>query len=147
MGQTASTAAVPRRRETDHSHRSRHTSTVSISPMHARENESQIHDVIIDDDVFSDYISNLPDECLASIFMSLGSGDRKRCSLVCRRWLGVEGQSRHRLSLNAQSDLLSMIPALFSRFDSVTKLALKCDRRSASIGDDALILISLRCRI
>lgn len=146
MGQTASTTVVPSRRETDHNHRSRHRSTVSISPMHATENESQLHDVIIDDDVFSDYISNLPDECLASIFMSLGSGDRKRCSLVCRRWLGVDGQSRHRLSLNAQSDLLSMIPALFSRFDSVTKLALKCDRRSASIGDDALILISLRCR-
>lgn len=93
-----------------------------------------------------DYISNLPDECLACIFQSLSSGDRKRCSLVCRRWLRIEGQSRHRLSLNAQSELLPMIPSLFSRFDVVTKLALKCDRRSVSVGDDALILISQKCR-
>ncbi|OWM70844.1 F-box protein At1g47056-like [Punica granatum] len=94
----------------------------------------------------ADYISNLPDECLAYVFQSLGSGDRKRCPLVCRRWLRIEGQSRHRLSLNAQSDLITMIPSLFSRFDAVTKLALKCDRRSISIGDEALISISLRCR-
>ncbi|XP_057490145.1 F-box protein At1g47056-like [Actinidia eriantha] len=111
--------------------------------MHAAENDS-IHDVI--DHAISDYISNLPDGCLACIFRSLGSGDRKWCSLVCRRWFQVEGQSRHRLSLNAQSDLLVAIPSIFSRFDSVTKLALKCDRRSVSISDEALILISLRCR-
>lgn len=94
----------------------------------------------------ADYISNLPDECLAYIFQSLSSGDRKRCSLVCRRWLLVEGQSRHRLSLNAQAELLTFIPSIFTRFDAVTKLALKCDRRSASISDDALVLISLKCR-
>lgn len=99
-----------------------------------------------DPDPDSDYISDLPDECLACIFHSLAPGDRKRCSLVCRRWLAVEAQSRHRLCLNAQSDLLPLIPSLFARFDSVTKLALKCDRRSASIGDDALVLVSLRCR-
>lgn len=58
----------------------------------------------------------------------------------------MEGQSRHRLSLNAQSEISSLIPVIFSRFDSVTKLALRCDRRSISIGDDALVLISLRCR-
>ncbi|KAI6689064.1 hypothetical protein NL676_025892 [Syzygium grande] len=76
----------------------------------------------------------------------LGSGDRSRCSLVCRRWLTIEGQSRHRLALNAQSELLESVPALFARFDAVTKLALKCDRKSLSIGDDALVLISLKCR-
>ncbi|KAJ0025516.1 hypothetical protein Pint_08725 [Pistacia integerrima] len=97
-------------------------------------------------DEASDFISNLPDECLACIFQSLSSGDRKKCSLVCRRWLRIEGQSRHRLSLNAKSDLQNVIPSLFSRFDVVTKLALKCDRRSVSIGDDALVLISLKCR-
>lgn len=95
---------------------------------------------------FSDYISNIPDECLATIFQSLGSGDRKRCSLVCRRWLLVEGQSRHRLSLNAQADIIEFIPSIFTRFDAVTKLALKCDRRSVSINDDALVLISSHCR-
>ncbi|KAK1292681.1 F-box protein SKIP2 [Acorus calamus] len=93
-----------------------------------------------------DYTSDLPDECLALVFHSLGSGDRKNCSLVCHRWLLLEGQSRHRLSLDARSALLSAVPSLFSRFDSVTKLALKCERRSVSIGDEALVLISLRCR-
>ncbi|KAL6995448.1 putative VIER F-box protein 1 [Sarracenia purpurea var. burkii] len=143
MGQTASTAAVSSRRDSNHSHRCRSRSAAILSTMHAKENDS-FHYVV--DCVPSDYISNLPDECLACIFQSLGSGDRKRCSLVCRRWLQVEGQSRHRLSLNAQSDLLLVIPSIFSRFDAVTKLALKCDRKSNSIGDDALILISLRCR-
>ncbi|GFS30655.1 VIER F-box protein 1 [Actinidia rufa] len=143
MGQSASTAAVTSRRDPNHSHRFQLRSTAEISPMHAEEKYST-HDII--DHVISDYISNLPDECLACIFQSLGAGDRKRCSVVCRRWFQVEGQSRHRLSLNAKSDLLLAIPSIFSRFDSVTKLALKCDRKSLSIGDDALILISLRCR-
>uniref|UniRef100_A0A6N2LLG2 F-box domain-containing protein n=1 Tax=Salix viminalis TaxID=40686 RepID=A0A6N2LLG2_SALVM len=93
-----------------------------------------------------DYISDLPDECLACIFQSLRSGDRKHCSLVCRRWLRVEGQSRQRLSLNAHSDLLPLVTSLFSRFDALTKLCLKCDRRSVSIGDEALVAISIRCR-
>ncbi|KAK4752765.1 hypothetical protein SAY87_021563 [Trapa incisa] len=78
--------------------------------------------------------------------MFLGSRDRKSCSLICKRWLRVEGQSRHRLSLNAQADLITMVPSLFSRFDAVTKLALKCERRYVSIGDEALISISLHCR-
>lgn len=91
-------------------------------------------------------ISILPDACLAFVFQFLGSGDRKQCSLVCRRWLEVEGQTRHRLSLNAQSELIAVVPALFSRFDSVTKLSLKCDRRSVSIDDDGLVMISHHCR-
>ncbi|KAF3788329.1 F-box protein [Nymphaea thermarum] len=93
-----------------------------------------------------DYTSDLPDECLACIFHTLPSGDRKRCSLVCRRWLRVEGQSRHRLSLDARSDLAPFVPALFSRFDSVSKLALKCDRRAVSIDDDALVIVAVHCR-
>ncbi|KAG8632655.1 F-box protein At1g47056 [Manihot esculenta] len=141
MGQSSSTAAVLSRRESNLSHRSKAKSTALISPMQAEEPSD-----FFMNDVELDYISNLPDECLACIFQSLSSGDRKRCSLVCRRWLRIEGQSRHRLSLNAQSDLLPMVPALFSRFDAVTKLALKCDRRSASIGDEALEAISFRCR-
>ncbi|OMO98822.1 Transposase, MuDR, plant [Corchorus capsularis] len=55
-------------------------------------------------------------------------------------------ESRHRLSLQAQSDLQPLVPSIFSRFDAVTKLALKCDRRSVNIGDEALVLISERCR-
>lgn len=139
MGQSASTAAIPSRRENNRSHRSKPKATALISPMLANESDEVVDSAI-------DYISDLPDECLACIFHSLGSGDRKKCSLVCRRWLTVEGQSRHRLSLNAVADLQPIIPSLFSRFDAVTKLALKCDRRSTSIGDEALALISLRCR-
>lgn len=89
-----------------------------------------------------DYTSDLPDDILACIFQFLSTGDRKRCSLVCQRWLLVEGRSRYRLSLNAQSEIIPLIPRIFFRFDSVSKLALKCDRRSISISDDALILIS-----
>ncbi|KAK4262337.1 hypothetical protein QN277_027908 [Acacia crassicarpa] len=93
-----------------------------------------------------DYTADLPDDCLAGIFHFLSAGDRKRCSLVCRRWLRVDGQSRHRLSLHAPEGLQDFIPSLFDRFNLVTKLALRCDRRSASISDDVLILISLRCK-
>ncbi|XP_015063382.1 F-box protein SKIP2-like [Solanum pennellii] len=92
-----------------------------------------------------DYTDDLPDECLALIFQCLSSGDRKKCSLVSRRWLLVEGQSRHRLALNAKVEILPHVPTIFSRFDSVTKLALRCDRKSVSINDEALNLISLRC--
>ncbi|CAK9167112.1 unnamed protein product [Ilex paraguariensis] len=114
----------------------------SSSAMSNEENTSISDGNFVD----QDYISELPDECLAIVFQSLSSGDRKRCSLVCQRWLRVEGQSRLRLALSAQSELLLHIPSLFSRFDSVTKLALRCDRRSISINDDALILISQKCR-
>ncbi|XP_044475253.1 F-box protein At1g47056-like [Mangifera indica] len=140
MGQSASTSAISSRREANHSQRYKYKPTASISPMQVEDNNSEFVNEA------SDFISNLPDECLAFIFQSLGSADRKRCSLVCRRWLRIEGQSRHRLSLNAKSDLLPVIPSLFARFDVVSKLALKCDRRSVSIGDDALVLISLKCR-
>ncbi|XP_027347335.1 F-box protein SKIP2-like [Abrus precatorius] len=93
-----------------------------------------------------DYTADIPDQCLAGIFQFLSNVDRKSCSTVCRRWLRVDGESRHRLSLNAQANLVEMVPSLFARFDSVTKLALRCDRKSTSINDDALILISLRCK-
>ncbi|KAH8487990.1 hypothetical protein H0E87_023893 [Populus deltoides] len=142
MGQSASTALITSRRDSNRSssHRSKSKFTVPIIPMQV---EEQTEFIFCEG---PDYISDLPDECLACIFQSLNSGDRKHCSLVCRRWLRIEGQSRHRLSLNAQSDLLPLVPFLFSRFDSVTKLALKCDRRSTSIGDEALVAISSRCR-
>ncbi|KAL8473031.1 hypothetical protein ACS0TY_030032 [Phlomoides rotata] len=99
----------------------------------------------LDVDQQLDYSSEIPDECLALIFQSLGAGDRKRCSLVCRRWFAVDGQSRHRIALNASAEVVPHLPSLLTRFDSVTKLALRCDRKSVSINDDALTLISLRC--
>ncbi|KAI3500406.1 hypothetical protein L1887_36227 [Cichorium endivia] len=94
---------------------------------------------------FIDYTSKIPDDCLAVVFQFLGAGDRKRCSLVSRRWLLVDGQSRHRLAINAKSEVVPFIPSIFSRFDSVTKLSLRCDRRSVSIDDNGFNLISLRC--
>ncbi|MBA0865636.1 hypothetical protein Goshw_014037 [Gossypium schwendimanii] len=143
MGQSVSTAKLTSRRDCNRSQRSKSKSTALIGQMQAEEAEEVERNSI---DGLSDIISVLPDECLACIFQSLTPGDRKRCSLVCRRWLRIEGQSRHRLSLNAQSDLHPHIPSIFSRFDAVTKLALKCDRRSVSIGDEALAQISEHCR-
>ncbi|XWS33563.1 hypothetical protein CRYUN_Cryun22dG0094000 [Craigia yunnanensis] len=93
-----------------------------------------------------DYTVEIPDECLAYVFQFLGPGDRKRCSLVCKRWLRVDGWSRHRLSLNAQSEIVASLPSLFTRFDSVTKLVLRCSRKSISINDGALVTISIRCQ-
>ncbi|CAI8609306.1 unnamed protein product [Vicia faba] len=93
-----------------------------------------------------DYTDEIPDECLAGVFQFLDAGDRKSCSVVSRRWLRVEGESRQRLSLNAEAKLLDFVPSLFARFDSVSKLALRCNRKSTSVNDDAMILISLRCK-
>ncbi|CAN8264146.1 unnamed protein product [Cochlearia groenlandica] len=92
-----------------------------------------------------DYSEDLPDECLAHVFQYLGAADRKRCSLVCKRWLFVDGQSRHRLSLDARDEIFSFLTSMFNRFDSVTKLALRCERKSLSLSDDALVTISSRC--
>lgn len=146
MGQSASTSAGA------HSHDLRQPakpiSTTMVSPIIRFQTNDDLHmddDVIYDGEAV-DFINNLPDECLACIFQSLSSGDRKRCSLVCKRWFLIEAQSRLRLSLNAQSELVSFIPSIFTRFDSLTKLALKCDRRSVSINDEGLVLISLHCR-
>ncbi|XP_010549251.1 PREDICTED: F-box protein At1g47056-like [Tarenaya hassleriana] len=127
MGQSSSLTGTSIARSSGDGHRSR-----SLSPVKS--------------DGSSDHTWRLPDECLVCVFQLLSSGDRKRCSLVCRRWMTVEARSRHHLSLYAKWDLFPAIPSLFSRFDSVTKLTLKCDRRSISIGDEALISISSRCR-
>ncbi|XP_062194313.1 F-box protein At1g47056-like [Phragmites australis] len=93
-----------------------------------------------------DHTADLPEELLALVFGLLGSGDRKRCSLVCRRWLAVEAASRLRLALDARSPLLdaAALPRLLARFPAVSKLALKCDRRADSVGDPALALIADR---
>ncbi|KAL6013415.1 putative VIER F-box protein 1 [Asimina triloba] len=147
MGQSASSAANPtaqiRRSNSNPSLRmgSKMKSTVHLVPDELRLTTSPDSE-----DRAVDHTLDLPDECLAHVFHSLGAADRKRCSLVCRRWLAVEGQSRSRLSLDARGELALSAPAIFSRFDSVSKLALKCDRRSASIDDDALAVISLHCR-
>ncbi|KAL9690494.1 hypothetical protein QQ045_010894 [Rhodiola kirilowii] len=95
-----------------------------------------------------DYTDEIPDECLACIFQSpsLTSADKENCSLVCRRWYQVEGRSRQRLCLNAEADLSRYLRSLLSRFDSMTKLSLRCDRRTSSVDNEALVLISTQCR-
>jgi F-box-like len=94
--------------------------------------------------VHRDYTLDLPDECLSLVFSSLSQSDRNKCSLVCHRWYRVEGQSRQRLALHAASALEKFLPTLLTRFDSVTKLALKNDRRADSITDDSLSFISTK---
>eukprot|EP00252_Welwitschia_mirabilis_P006896 TRINITY_DN1783_c0_g1_i1.p1 TRINITY_DN1783_c0_g1~~TRINITY_DN1783_c0_g1_i1.p1 ORF type:complete len:515 (+),score=49.16 TRINITY_DN1783_c0_g1_i1:301-1845(+) len=93
-----------------------------------------------------DYSAFIPDECLSHIFSSLASLDRRNCSLVCKRWYEVEGSSRQRITLDANSELSISIPGIFARFDHVTRLVLRCDRRVSSIGDDGLRSIGVHCR-
>jgi hypothetical protein len=68
-----------------------------------------------------DYTADLPNECFASIFHFLGSGDRRQCSFIYQQWLRVDGQNRHRLSLKAQADDTRgkgfNVPSLFTRFE------------------------------
>ncbi|GER30249.1 F-box family protein [Striga asiatica] len=124
-----------------------HLRNPSVDLLHLRSTAVNLHvpDMFCANQPQIDFTLEIPDECLALIFQSLSSGDRKRCSLVCRRWLSVEAQSRHRIALNASAEVSEHLPAIFTRFDSITKLALRCDRKSVSINDDALTLISLRC--
>ncbi|KAL4577460.1 hypothetical protein LXL04_013569 [Taraxacum kok-saghyz] len=142
MGQSPSSdAPSPQQRSFHHRPRT-HSSSHELETLGFMHSKKEPYDNTA---TMIDYTYEIPDECLALVFQFLCSGDRKRCSLVSHRWLLVEGQSRRRLALNGQSELLSFIPSLFSRFDSITKLGLRCDRRSVSITDDAIILISFRC--
>lgn len=93
-----------------------------------------------------DWTLYAPDECVASVFRKLGTTDRNRCALVCKRWYRVEGQGRQRLSLHASVELGSALSSLLRRFPHITKLALKCDRRTVSIDDSALLLVGQHCR-
>ncbi|XP_010556431.1 PREDICTED: putative F-box/LRR-repeat protein 8 [Tarenaya hassleriana] len=145
MGQSSSVVSVLRRGRSKAPSTSSAVILQAIASEGGGRGEEDTSTATVSGDTY-DYTSNLPDDCLACIFQSLSSGDRKQCSLVCHRWLRIEGQSRRRLSLKAQPDLLLMIPSLFSRFDAVIKLALKCDRRSPSIDDEALVKISERCQ-
>jgi F-box/leucine-rich repeat protein 7 len=90
------------------------------------------------------YTADLPEELLAVVFGLLGSGDRKRCSLVCRRWLAAEAASGLRLALDTRAPLLAAAPGILDRFSAVSNLALKCDRRTESVGDPTLVLVAHR---
>lgn len=92
-------------------------------------------------------IDDLADDCLASVFRLLGTADRNSCSLVCRRWLKVDGDNRHSLSLTAESDLSDFIPSLFLRFNNVTELSLRhFGYQDETISAITLIRISQLCR-
>ncbi|XP_066341885.1 F-box protein At1g47056-like [Miscanthus floridulus] len=93
-----------------------------------------------------DHTADLPEELLALVFSLLGSGNRKRCSCVCRHWLAVEAASGLRLALDARAPLLanSALPCLLTLFPAVSKLALKCDRHAESMGDPALAHVADR---
>jgi len=52
-----------------------------------------------------DYTQDLPDEILALVFASLSPADRSACSLACARWKEVDAATRHRLSLDARTEL------------------------------------------
>ncbi|XP_043713211.1 F-box protein At1g47056-like [Telopea speciosissima] len=145
----ASTAGLPSMSNCRHS-----------NPTHHRiKRRSIMGGVDVDSDLYllpiAVNFSDLPDECLARIFKSMGSSlDLETCSLVCRRWLRVENQNRHCLFLEVEGperpkpDLIPLIPSLFTRYDALTTLALKCSipYGPVLIGNDALILISLHCR-
>ncbi|OEL19819.1 F-box protein, partial [Dichanthelium oligosanthes] len=89
------------------------------------------------------HTADLPEELLALVFGLLGSGNRKRFSLICRRWLAAEAASRLRIVLDARSPLLadSTLPHLLVRFPAISTLTLKCDHLAESIGDPALALV------
>ncbi|CAJ1973422.1 unnamed protein product [Sphenostylis stenocarpa] len=92
-------------------------------------------------------IDDISDDCLACVFRLLGTADRNSCSLVSRRWFKIDGRTRHSLSLTAESHLSPFVPSLFTRFNSVTQLTLKCHSYQVkSIRANTLIHISQLCR-
>ncbi|GJP67682.1 hypothetical protein CLOP_g24475 [Closterium sp. NIES-67] len=90
-------------------------------------------------------ISLLPDDCLASVFRQLNPADLASCSLVCRRWMSTDSESRSNLSLRAATELTQQLPRLLERFCAVQKLVLKCDRNVQSVDDAALTLVAEQC--
>ncbi|KAL5144617.1 putative F-box/LRR-repeat protein 8 [Glycine soja] len=87
-------------------------------------------------------IDDIPDNCLACIFQLFPPADQKKLSLVCRRWLKVEGHTHHRLCLTLPYS--SVLASIFSRFDSVTDLTLQCPNLM-SMCDGNLVVISDLC--
>ncbi|GLT30028.1 hypothetical protein SLA2020_048530 [Shorea laevis] len=92
-----------------------------------------------------DYINEIPNECSAYIFQFLGTGNHKQCLLVCKRWQLVDGQNCYHLSLDVRSEIVDSLSSIFTCFYSVNKLVLRCDRKSISLSNKALVLISTHC--
>ncbi|EFJ28320.1 hypothetical protein SELMODRAFT_63069, partial [Selaginella moellendorffii] len=89
----------------------------------------------------------LPEECLGLVFDRLDTRGRNVASLVCRRWLLAEANSRKILSLSAPLSLpVSCLESSLMRFPVLSKLGLKCERGVPSITDEGLVLIATHCR-
>lgn len=116
-----------------------HAASVVIPPQQTEQRDEESRQGL-------DYTLNIPDECLQYVFHYLKPGDRTPCSLVCKRWYLAEGQSRRRLSLDARAEIGPAIPSLFQRFNYVSRLALRCNRRKVGINDDGLVLIGIHCK-
>lgn len=89
---------------------------------------------------------HLSDECLACVFQRLSPKDKNACSLVCKRWHRAEARARDRLSLKAHHSLDAALVPLFTRFEFLSCLSLKCSRKETSIDDDAILLVGLHCK-
>ena len=71
-----------------------------------------------------DYTMKIPYECMAHVFHYPKPTDRQPFPLVCKRWHLVEGQSRHRVSLDTREDIVPTINSLFRHFNYVSRLTL-----------------------
>lgn len=138
MGQGASSVACASARDLDEAETDDDSPLKEVMMQQAQEQSEK-------QDADEDFTAWLPDECLASVFQKMVATDRNQSSLVCKRWLRVEAQARQRLSLLAQAEIISYLPAIFIRFNHITKLALRGDRKTASLNDKALFLVGRHC--
>ncbi|KAH7445854.1 hypothetical protein KP509_01G026600 [Ceratopteris richardii] len=93
-----------------------------------------------------DLTLRLHDNCLDCIFQKLSVEERNVCSLVCKRWHYVESKTRNRLTLKACQSLDAVLIPLFTRFEFISCLSLKCNRNEMSIDDYAIFLVGLHCK-
>lgn len=138
MGQAASSMACGSAHDQDEEEEDSFEQVAALQQMHHMK-------LPFRQDTEGDYTTWLPDECLAFVFQKLATMDRNQCSLVCKRWHAVEAQGRQRLSLLAHADIISYLPSIFTRFNYITKLAVRGDRKTTSISDKALFLIGHHC--
>ena len=81
----------------------------------------------------------LPDELLLEILRRLGSkASHDACSLVCRRWLGLERLSRTTLRIGASGSPDLFVNLLAQRFVNV-KAVLIDERLSISLATNVVI--------
>ncbi|KAI5083595.1 hypothetical protein GOP47_0003338 [Adiantum capillus-veneris] len=122
------------------------SSSPSVAVQQAlRERRHLISDALSGAQEHGDLTMQLSDECLACIFQKLSPKDRNVCSLVCKQWHRAESKARDRLALKAHHSLDAVMVPLFSRFEYVSCLSLKCSRKESSIDDEAILLVGRHC--